>query len=132
MSFFPVFAGKPARLVACALLLAGGFVVSGCQSIPPAAVAERRPALLVMENLAGCAWRIEAIGADKVARRVAVPIGETVRLDLPGGTYEITQEALMGVEAGESIRRFAMPVAAGETYHWRLVTLTAVRRELVP
>lgn len=121
-----IIAGMRARSFACALAVAGALVVAGCQSAPPARVAEERPALLVIENLGNCEWRVEAVATGSPTHRVAVPVGGTVRLELPAGTYEITQEALTGLAADEAVRHFTMPLAAGETYHWRLVTLATV------
>ena len=107
-------------------------VVTGCQSVPEAPSAVRRPAVLTLENLASCAWRIQATAGNGPGRKVTVPVGETVRFELPAGTYEVEQEALTDPAGGEAVRRFTLPVEAGETYHWRLVTLAAVRRELLP
>jgi hypothetical protein len=126
-----VFAGIPARSLACGLLVAGSLVVPGCKSVPPPRVAEQRPAVLVIENLGNCAWKINAVPAGSPPHKVTVPIGETVRFELPAGTYEITQEALAGLEANDSVRRFVMPLAGGETYHWRLATLATVPGDLL-
>lgn len=95
-------------------------------SPPSPRTAEARPAVLVLENLGPCAWRISASATNTATQSVTVPMGETVRLELPGGTYEITQEALAGFAAGEAVRKFEMTLAASETYHWRLVTLATV------
>ncbi|HEY8994397.1 MAG TPA: hypothetical protein VIM71_07045 [Lacunisphaera sp.] len=127
-----VFAGLRARSLACALSVAGAFVVSGCQSAPPPQAAAERPAVLVIENLANCAWRIDAISAGTPAHQLTIPVGETVRLELPAGTYEITQEALAGLDAAEATRHFTMPLVSGETYQWRLVTLATMPGGLRP
>lgn len=121
-----VLAGIRARSLACILSVAGALVVPGCQSAVPPAAVELRPAVLVIENLGNCAWRINAVSAGDPAHRITVPIGETVRLEVPAGSYEITQEALAGLAVDESVRRFAMSLTAGETYHWRLATLATV------
>ncbi len=85
-----------------------------------------------MENLGHCSWRITATSAEGRSHSVTIPVSETVHMNLSGGTYEITQEALAGLEAGEAVRRFALSVTAGDTYRWRLVTLATVPRELTP
>jgi hypothetical protein len=126
-----VFAGVLARLLACGLLAAGALVMPACKSVPQPGIAAPRPAVLVIENMANCAWRISAVSGGNPARGITVPLAETVRLELPAGTYEITQQALGGLEAGETTRHFAMPLAAGETYHWRLATLATVSGDLL-
>jgi hypothetical protein len=123
------FAGLRARSLACTLSLLGWLAVPGCMSAPPPRAAEVRPAVLVLENLGPCAWRISAASSGSPKRSVTVPIGETVRFEVPAGTYEITQEALAGLAANESVRCFVMPLVASETYHWRLVTLATASRD---
>ena len=131
MQLSTAFAGVRARLLACGLSVGVAFAVHGCQSAPQVLVQAPRPAVLVMENLGHCAWRINAKSAERSSHAVTVPVGETVRLERPSGTYEITQEALAGLDAQESMRRFMMPLAAGETYHWRLATLATVSGDLL-
>lgn len=126
-------AGTHARAFACVLTVAGALVIFGCQSAPSAqTTAGARPAVLVMENLGPCAWEITAVPTGQAARHVAVPVGETVRLELPAGACEITQEALAGLDTADASRQFAMSLVAGETYHWRLVTLATVRHAATP
>lgn len=117
--------------LACGLLVAGSLILPGCKSAPQPRAVEQRPAVLVIENLGHCAWLIKAASAGSPTRSVTVPIGETVRLEVQAGSYEITQEALAGLAADESVRHFAMPLAAGETYHWRLATLATVPGDLL-
>jgi hypothetical protein len=131
MRLSTIFAGIRARSLACGLLAAGLLVVPGCQSMPPPRAAEQRPAVLMIENLGNCAWRISAVSAGNPIHKVSVPLGETVRFELAPGTYEITQEALAGFTADESVRHFVMTLAAGETYHWQLATLVTVPGELL-
>lgn len=94
-----VFVGIRARSLACALAVAGALVVPGCQSAPQPRVIESRPAVLMIENLGNCAWRVEAVSAGNPKHSVTVAIGKTVRLEVPAGNYEITQEALAGLNA---------------------------------
>jgi hypothetical protein len=82
--------------------------------------------VLVIENLASCAWRVDAVSAGNPMHKITVPVGETIRLELPAGTYEVTQEALAGLDAREATRHFTMPLVSGETYQWRLVTLATM------
>jgi hypothetical protein len=88
-----------------------------------------RPAVMAIENLGNCAWQITAVPTGGPARRATVPVGEMIRWELPAGGYEITQEALAGIESAEAVRHFAMPLASGETYRWRLVTVATVPRD---
>jgi hypothetical protein len=130
MRLSTVLARIHARSLACGLLTAGLLVVPGCKSAPHSQAAEQRSAVLMIENLGNCAWRIQAVAAGKPTRSITVPVGGTVRLELSAGTYEMTQEALAGLDAGEAVRHFVMPLAANETYHWRLVTLATVPGDL--
>ena len=131
MRLSTAFSGICARSLACGLLAAGSLVVPGCKTVPQPLVTEQRPAVLVIENLGNCAWQISAVSAGSPMHKVSVPMGETVRLEVPAGTYEITQEALAGLAAEESVRRFTMPLVAGQAYHWHLVTLATVPSDLL-
>ena len=114
------------RPLAGVLWAAGLLAMSGCASAPQPRVAEQRPAVLVLENLGNCAWRVSAVSVGHAPREVTVPVGETVRLEVPAGSCAITQEALAGLDPREAVRHFVLQLAGGETYHWRLVTLASV------
>lgn len=90
--------------------------------------------MLQIENLGPCAWRITAVSAENPAdpQELTVAIDGTARLELPAGTYEVTQEALAQLIAEEAVRRFEITLEAGETYRWRLVTLATVTRGFGP
>lgn len=126
MRLFFAIVGLRARTVACALSAAGGLGTSSCHTPPVPHVSSPAPAVLLMENLAPYAWNVTAVSADRAPLQVNVPAGETVRWEVPAGTYEISQEALAGLAADEAVRRFIMPLTAGDTYRWRLVTLASV------
>lgn len=124
------FVGMRARALARALMVAGACVVAGCQSEPARETASVRPAMLVVENLGHCEWRVTATPAGLGERSVTLPVGATIRLEVPAGVCDIRQEALTEADLSEPSRRFAMPLVAGETYHWRLVTLASVQGEV--
>ena len=99
----------------------------------PAAAPPLRVARVELVNLSDCDWNISISsprGPD--AHAVRLPARETLRVDLPGGDYEITQTALNGIAGPAATRHFPAHLAAGESYRWRHATLLAVPPEAGP
>lgn len=83
-----------------------------------------RPARIELVNLSDCDWDLAVATPDGSKVRTArLPARETLRLELPGGDYEITQTALSGLSGADATRRFPAHLESGDSYRWRLATL---------
>ena len=110
-------------LVVCAVLVAAPGCAKHTQgSASPAAA--RRIARVEIVNLSDYDWRLAVVSTEgrEVAASRLVARG-TLRLEVPGGDYEIEQTALTGISGPGATRRFSTRLDAGENYRWRLATL---------
>ena len=106
-------------LVAFTLLVA----TFGCAGPATTAPVPTGPRIARVElvNLSECDWRITLVSTDgRETSPPRLPAHATLRLEIPGGDYTITQTALNGPAA---VRRFPAHLEPGESYRWRLATL---------
>jgi len=113
--------------VTFSIVFAAFAFVPGCATSaqsPTATPAGARPARIELVNLSDCDWSVAVTMPDGGnARTTRLPARETLRLELPGGDYQITQTALTGLTGADATRRFPAHLESGESYRWRLATL---------
>jgi hypothetical protein len=116
---------RRALLAACTTLLGSLVAAGGCASPAiPAAIPLPPTARIELVNRCDGAWRVRfAAPAGQPVRVIDVPARTTVRVDLAGGDYAITQTALSGLADAAATRRLSAHLGAGEAYRWQLVTL---------
>ena len=119
-------------LVVCAVLVAA----SGCAKKAPVAAslrAAKRTTKVEVVNLSDYDWRLAVVSKEgrEVAASRLVARG-TLRLEVPGGDYEIEQTAINGTFGPGATRRFSAHLETGESYRWRLATLLAAPTGAAP
>jgi hypothetical protein len=107
---------ETARLPLFAALLA----CAGCTSPARVVPAARASAEIVVENHTDQEWRVE-FGA----REWTISPRETRRINLAGGTYEVSRE-MFGTEAAGGAEKTTIFFEAGRSYTWPLGTLFSV------
>jgi hypothetical protein len=110
-------------------------LAAGCSTTPgtPRLTRDWREAEIAVSNLTAHAWRIALHSPQGDAvKTVEIRPREAVALVVAGGDYTIEQTLFAPDPVGTTIRRFPGRLAAGERYHWTLVTLLSGEEAFTP